>query len=96
MDQHAPRHPVAQQRGREKAFLAMKGYPVTPFEAVGSLEELTTAVERIGLPSILKTASFGYDGKGQHRLTSPLDLERVWALVGHQAAMSTEQLQFAW
>ncbi len=85
---------VTQQRGREKAFLAMKGYPVTPFEAVGSLEELTTAVERIGLPSILKTASFGYDGKGQHRLTSPLELERVWALVGHQPAVLERVVDF--
>ncbi len=85
---------VTQQRGREKAFLAMKGYPVTPFEAVGSLEELTTAVERIGLPAILKTASFGYDGKGQHRLTSPAELERVWALVGHQPAVLERVVDF--
>ena len=85
---------VTQQRGREKAFLAMKGYPVTPFEAVGSLEELTVAVERIGLPAILKTASFGYDGKGQHRLTSPDELERVWALVGHQPAVLERVVDF--
>ncbi|HUU34864.1 MAG TPA: 5-(carboxyamino)imidazole ribonucleotide synthase [Vicinamibacterales bacterium] len=85
---------ITQQRGREKAFLAMKGYPVTPFESVASFEELTTAVERIGLPSILKTASFGYDGKGQHRLTSPLDLEHVWAVVGHQPAVLERVVDF--
>jgi 5-(carboxyamino)imidazole ribonucleotide synthase len=85
---------VTQQRGREKAFLAMKGYPVTPFEAVGSLDELVAAVERIGLPAILKTASFGYDGKGQHRLTSPEELERVWALVGHQPAVLERVVDF--
>ncbi len=85
---------VTQQRGREKAFLALKGYPVTPFETVGSLDELTAAVERIGLPSILKTASFGYDGKGQHRLTSPLELEGVWALVGHQPAVLERVVDF--
>jgi 5-(carboxyamino)imidazole ribonucleotide synthase len=85
---------VTQQRGREKAFLAMKGYPVTPFEAVGSLDELTSAVERIGLPAILKTASFGYDGKGQHRLTGPHELERVWALVGHQSAVLERVVDF--
>ena len=85
---------VTQQRGREKAFLAMKGFPVTPFEAVGSLDELTAGVERLGLPAILKTASFGYDGKGQHRLTSPLELERVWALVGHQPAVLERVVDF--
>ena len=86
---------VTQQRGREKAFLALKGFPVTPFEAVGSLDELVAAVERIGLPAILKTASFGYDGKGQHRLTSPAELERVWALVGHQPAVLERVVDFA-
>jgi 5-(carboxyamino)imidazole ribonucleotide synthase len=85
---------VTQQRGREKAFLALKGYPVTPFDTVGSLDELTAAVERIGLPAILKTASFGYDGKGQHRLASPLELERVWALVGHQPAVLERVVEF--
>jgi len=86
---------VTQQRAREKAFLALKGFPVTPFEPVGSLDELASAVERIGTPAILKTASFGYDGKGQHRLTSPLDIEPVWALVGHQPAVLEKVVDFA-
>ena len=85
---------VTQQRGREKAFLALKGYPVTPFEAVGSLDELIAAVERIGLPAILKTASFGYDGKGQHRLNSAHELERIWSLVGHQPAVLERVVDF--
>ena len=86
---------VTQQRAREKAFLALKGFPVTPHASVASLDELTVAVERIGLPAILKTASFGYDGKGQHRLTSPLDIEPVWALVGHQAAILEKVVDFS-
>jgi len=86
---------VTQQRAREKAFLALKGFPVTPFEPVASLDELTSAVERIGTPAILKTASFGYDGKGQHRLTSPLDVEPVWALVGHQPAVLEKVVDFS-
>lgn len=85
---------VTQQRAREKAFLGLKGFPVTPFESVASLEELTVAVARIGLPAILKTASFGYDGKGQHRITSPLEIERVWALVGHQPAVLEKVVDF--
>ncbi|MCC6987983.1 MAG: 5-(carboxyamino)imidazole ribonucleotide synthase [Acidobacteria bacterium] len=86
---------VTQQRAREKSFLALKGFPVTPHAPVASLEELITAVERIGLPAILKTASFGYDGKGQHRLTSPLDIEPVWALVGHQPAILEKVVDFS-
>ena len=86
---------VTQQRAREKSFLALKGFPVTPHAAVESLDELTAAVDRIGLPAILKTASFGYDGKGQHRLTSPLDVEPVWALVGHQTAVLEKVVDFS-
>jgi 5-(carboxyamino)imidazole ribonucleotide synthase len=85
---------ISQQRAREKAFLRLKGFPVTPFESVESLEELTTAVEKVGLPAILKTAAFGYDGKGQHRITSPLDVEHVWGLVGHQTAVLERVVDF--
>lgn len=86
---------VTQQRAREKSFLALKGFPVTPHASVASLDELTAAVDKIGLPAILKTASFGYDGKGQHRLTSPLDIEPVWALVGHQPAILEKVVDFS-
>lgn len=85
---------VTQQRAREKGFLALKGFPVTAHESVASLEELTAAVARIGLPAILKTASFGYDGKGQHRITSELEIEHVWGLVGHQPAVLERVVDF--
>ena len=85
---------VTQQRAREKSFLALKGFPVTAHESVASLEELTAAVARIGLPAILKTASFGYDGKGQHRITSPDEVERVWGLIGHQPAVLERVVDF--
>lgn len=85
---------VTQQRAREKAYLALKGFPVTPFAAVSSFEELTAAVGRIGTPAILKTASFGYDGKGQHRIAAGTDLAQTWALVGHQAAILERVVDF--
>jgi 5-(carboxyamino)imidazole ribonucleotide synthase len=85
---------VTQQRAREKGYLALKGFPVTPFEPVATLEELTAAVGRVGLPAILKTASFGYDGKGQHRLSPTTDLAQVWELVGHQPAILERVVDF--
>jgi 5-(carboxyamino)imidazole ribonucleotide synthase len=85
---------VTQQRAREKAFLRLKGFPAAAFESVESLEELATAVDRVGLPAILKTAAFGYDGKGQHLITSRHDLERVWGLVGHQTAVLERLVDF--
>ncbi len=56
---------VTQHRAREKTFLADHGFPVTPFRVVRSLEEALAAAELLGLPGVLKTAAFGYDGKGQ-------------------------------
>lgn len=59
---------VTQQRAREKAWLAAHGIPTAPYAIVRTAEELDTALARIGAPAILKTAAFGYDGKGQQRI----------------------------
>jgi 5-(carboxyamino)imidazole ribonucleotide synthase len=56
---------ISQQRAREKAYLADKGFPVTPFAWLRQSEDLAGALAAVGLPAVLKTASFGYDGKGQ-------------------------------
>src|SRR5687768_16475920 len=59
---------VTQHRLREKTFLAEHGFPVTPFRAVRSPEELSTALVELGVAGVLKTAGFGYDGKGQTKV----------------------------
>jgi 5-(carboxyamino)imidazole ribonucleotide synthase len=61
---------TSQHRLREKTFLARSGFPVTPFRSVSSLKELKAGVHDMGLPMVLKTAGFGYDGKGQAKITS--------------------------
>ena len=78
---------VSQQRAREKRFLADKGFPTAPFAEATSLDELWTAVTRIGTPAVVKTAAFGYDGKGQHKATTPADVEHIWSAIGHQEAV---------
>jgi 5-(carboxyamino)imidazole ribonucleotide synthase len=78
---------TTQHRVREKTFLSQAGLPVTPFRRVTSLSELREAAGEIGLPAILKTADFGYDGKGQVRLTSLADLETAWRGVGEREAV---------
>ncbi|MGE0593873.1 MAG: 5-(carboxyamino)imidazole ribonucleotide synthase [Vicinamibacterales bacterium] len=78
---------TAQQRAREKAFLAERGFPTVPFAPAASLDELAEAVERVGLPAVVKTAAFGYDGKGQHKVTAAAQVERVWGAIGHQPAV---------
>jgi 5-(carboxyamino)imidazole ribonucleotide synthase len=69
---------VSQNRLREKCFLKTAGIPVTPFWPVRSQVELAAALGTAGTPAVLKTADWGYDGKGQARLASAADLDRVW------------------
>jgi 5-(carboxyamino)imidazole ribonucleotide synthase len=93
IEEHAPVRPSAvalhtsQQRAREKTFLADRGIPTVPFMAATTLDELWEAVSGVGTPSLIKTASFGYDGKGQHRVTTPADVEAIWKAIGHQEAV---------
>ncbi|HXG87562.1 MAG TPA: 5-(carboxyamino)imidazole ribonucleotide synthase [Vicinamibacterales bacterium] len=86
---------ITQQRAREKAFLADRGFPTTPCAAVHTLDELAEALGLIGVPAIVKTAAFGYDGKGQHRVNSIEDAERVWGLIGHQEAVVERVVDFS-
>lgn len=61
---------VSQDRITEKDFLSGLGLKTAPYAQVDSVEDLTAAIETIGTPSILKTRRFGYDGKGQVRLSA--------------------------
>ena len=85
---------ITQQRAREKAFLADRGYPVTPFAKAQTVDELAVGLGSIGLPAIVKTAAFGYDGKGQHRIDRIEDGERIWGLIGHQEAIIERLVDF--
>ena len=69
---------TAQNRLREKDFLSRAGIPVGPYRAVRSAAELSAAIGAIKTPAILKSAAFGYDGKGQRFLEHPLETEKVW------------------
>jgi 5-(carboxyamino)imidazole ribonucleotide synthase len=86
---------ITQQRAREKAFLADHGFPTTACSTVATLDELAVAVGQVGVPAIVKTAAFGYDGKGQHRIDSIEDAERLWSLVGHQEAIVERLVDFS-
>jgi 5-(carboxyamino)imidazole ribonucleotide synthase len=78
---------TAQQRAREKTFLADRGFPTVPFARALTLDELWEAVLKIGTPAVIKTAAFGYDGKGQLKATTPADVEHIWNALGHQEAI---------
>jgi 5-(carboxyamino)imidazole ribonucleotide synthase len=78
---------TAQQRAREKTFLADRGVPTAAFAPAATLDELWNAVARVGTPAVIKTAAFGYDGKGQHKVATPADVEHIWTAIGHQEAV---------
>ena len=73
---------ASQDRLREKTLLQELEIPVAPFVPVSSRPELMAAVEKIGLPGVLKTRRFGYDGKGQAVLRLDEDMERAWQKLG--------------
>ncbi len=70
---------VAQDRSREKGFIASHGLPVGPYADVRGEGDFDAALAKVRLPAILKTARFGYDGKGQATITSRADLEGFFA-----------------
>ncbi len=78
---------IAQDRHIEKSFINSLGVPTAPFANVESLSELGDAIERIGTPSILKTRKFGYDGKGQFKITSATQIDEAWSEIGEQPAI---------
>ncbi|MFA0740138.1 MAG: hypothetical protein DFNUSKGM_000236 [Candidatus Fervidibacter sacchari] len=73
---------IAQNRIAEKTFLAEHGFPVPNFRPVRSREDLLRAVSEIGCPAVLKTATGGYDGKGQVRIEHPDEAEKAWERLG--------------
>ena len=73
---------ICQNREREKNFLRSQGFPCAPFRVVDSAETLASALAEIGTPSVLKTADFGYDGKGQLKISAPTDAGELWQRFG--------------
>jgi 5-(carboxyamino)imidazole ribonucleotide synthase len=59
---------ICQNREREKNFLRTHHYPHAPFAVLSDQVELDAALDAIGLPAVLKSADFGYDGKGQQMI----------------------------
>ncbi|MEN8773632.1 MAG: 5-(carboxyamino)imidazole ribonucleotide synthase [Akkermansiaceae bacterium] len=72
---------ISQHRSREKTFLREHGIPCAPFALVNSLAELEAAYAEIGPSAVLKTAAFGYDGKGQVKITTADELAAAWKSV---------------
>ena len=78
---------IAQHRIKEKTFLAEHGLPVAPFAAIHFDGDLAAAIETIGCPAVLKTATSGYDGKGQIVIAHADEIDAAWVALGRREAV---------
>ena len=78
---------TAQDRLLEKQFLHDADLPTAPFAPVHDRDMLRDAVQRIGTPAVLKTARFGYDGKGQRRISDVSEVDDAWREVNTDRAV---------
>ncbi|WP_306151921.1 5-(carboxyamino)imidazole ribonucleotide synthase [Roseovarius sp. MMSF_3281] len=86
---------VSQDRLTEKDFLSELGLTTAPYAAVTTAEDLEAAIEKIGLPAILKTRRFGYDGKGQARIMQAGDAASALADMAGQEAILEGFVEFS-
>ncbi|MGC4071475.1 MAG: ATP-grasp domain-containing protein [Nibricoccus sp.] len=94
-----PLHPrsdvlhICQNRQREKSWLKAHGFPHVAYaEALDG--DIASAVKEVGLPCVVKTADFGYDGEGQMKLTTAAELEKAIGIVPRPALRGGEIVEF--
>jgi 5-(carboxyamino)imidazole ribonucleotide synthase len=86
---------TTQQRIREKRFLTEAGLPITPYREIRSLADLHVALKELEAPpAVLKTAAFGYDGKGQARIGSAAEAASAWKELGEQECVLEALVDF--
>lgn len=85
---------TTQNRIREKSFLARAGFPVTPFHPVRSLADVRAGLDILGLPAVMKTAGFGYDGKGQQKVSTVDEAEAAYRAQGGQEMILEKFIAF--
>jgi 5-(carboxyamino)imidazole ribonucleotide synthase len=85
---------TTQDRLVEKDFIAELGIATAPYLRVDSPAELARATEKLGLPAVLKTRRFGYDGKGQITIKADADLQAAWRGIGGRPAILESFVDF--
>jgi 5-(carboxyamino)imidazole ribonucleotide synthase len=86
---------IAQDRAKEKEFIEGCEARVAPWRAVASLDEVRSAVAELGLPIVLKTRRYGYDGKGQAWIRAEAEADSAWAAIGEEPAVAEAGVDFA-
>jgi 5-(carboxyamino)imidazole ribonucleotide synthase len=102
VEQHVPLRPnshsiiTSQHREREKIFLSQNGFGCARHFIITNLYELQSGVKEISRDCILKTAEFGYDGKGQQKISGDAtaeDLANIWQSFDSQRAVLEERVE---
>lgn len=100
IEQFAPVRPgghvlhTTQHRLREKTFLRDHGLPTPHFAAIESAEQIVPALHVTGLPAVLKTAAWGYDGQGQRAVRSIDEANRGWFELQEQPLIAEQFVDF--
>jgi 5-(carboxyamino)imidazole ribonucleotide synthase len=85
---------VTQNRIKEKIAIEVAGGVVAPYEVIHSLKDITEAIQRLGVPVVLKTARGGYDGKGQAVIHSEKEIEKALPLLEHGECIMEKWVPF--
>jgi len=85
---------TTQNRLREKTFLKKNAFPHTHFRHIKTLDDLYHAVQELGTPSVLKTAGFGYDGKGQQKIKAIGEVENAFEKLKENEAVLEAFVEF--
>lgn len=85
---------ISQDRGHEKATFGSLNIPTAPYHLVDSRHDLEQAIDQLGLPIVLKTRRFGYDGKGQYVIKSELDADIAWQALEGQSLIAEGFVSF--
>ncbi|MDQ0272943.1 5-(carboxyamino)imidazole ribonucleotide synthase [Cytobacillus purgationiresistens] len=86
---------ITQDRVKEKEAIQAAGTRVAPYAVIQSVEDFYANIEKLGFPAVLKTATGGYDGKGQYVIKDQEDIEKAKDLLGHGICVLEQFIPFA-
>lgn len=85
---------TCQNRSREKNWLKSNGFPHAKFAEVAAGGDIAAGIRSVGLPCVVKTADFGYDGKGQIKVRTEADIVAASRAFAQQACVIEQWISF--
>ena len=85
---------VAQDRLNEKNTFNYLNIPTNNYCEINSYQNLCDAASQLGYPFIVKTRRFGYDGKGQMLIKTPMEQEAAWKTLGNHPLIAEQFVDF--